>query len=73
MLPNVKSEKYDWRRHPITMELFQALRERDEGVKEEILHGALDSEPRLLAYKAGYVQAIRDILSLEIFEESHGD
>lgn len=66
MLLDTKSEKYDWKRHPVTMEFFSELQERIEGVKDEIVQGALDTDPRVLAYKAGYVQAFRDILNVEI-------
>jgi hypothetical protein len=59
------AEVAEWKYHPVTVEFFNALRHRIEGLKDEIVAGALDGDPRHLAWKAGAIQSIQDILDTE--------
>lgn len=60
-----KEDVVDWKYHPVTVELFEHLRGRIEGLKTEIADGVLSSDPRLLAFKAGAIQALQDILDTD--------
>jgi hypothetical protein len=60
-----EGEVADWKHHPVTMEFFTALRHRIEGLKDEIVDGTISADPRLLAWKAGAITAIADILDTE--------
>lgn len=55
----------EWKYHPVTQEFFNAVKRNIEGLKEEIVGMALDADPRKLAYKAGAITALRDILDVE--------
>jgi hypothetical protein len=63
----------DWKRHPVTHEVFIELKARIAGLKDEIVGGILGDDEKLLAYKAGAIQAYNDVLNIELSEESHGD
>lgn len=60
------SEVADWKHHPITMEFFLAIEERIKGLKDEIAGSAHTEEPRVLAFKAGAIQAFSDVLDVDI-------
>jgi hypothetical protein len=60
-----KSDLGDWKRHPVTQEVFAELRMRIEGLKEEIADGVLDVDPKQLAFKAGAIQAFKDVLETD--------
>jgi hypothetical protein len=55
----------EWKYHPVTLEFFESLKVQMDGLKEEIVRNTLDADPRLLSWKAGAIQAIRDILDTE--------
>jgi hypothetical protein len=58
-------EVAEWKYHPVTVEFFAILKDRVEGLRDEIVANILDSDPRLLAWKAGAIQAILDILDTD--------
>lgn len=66
------SDFYDWKRHPVTQQVFSQLDARISGLKDEIVGEALAGDPRTLASKAGGILAYQDVLDID-FEESHGD
>ena len=59
----------DWKTSPITHALFNALEQRIEGLKEELSYGAGES-PRTDAIKVGAIQAFRDVMEADWFEET---
>jgi len=61
-----REEVLDWKSHPVTKELFNELARRVEGLKNEVVAGAVDGDPRNLAYKAGAIQALLDVLDTDI-------
>lgn len=66
-----KAEFFDWRKDPITQQVFKQLNDRIAILKDEITSGARDADQRELAYKAGAVYAYSDLVNIE-YEESHG-
>ena len=64
MIDNIEVIK-EWKYHPVTQEVFAELRERIAGLKDEITAKVLDADPRQLAYMAGAVQALQDVLDTE--------
>ena len=66
------SEFYDWKRHPVTQQIFSALQARVDFLKEEIVEQAATVSQTELAEKAGAVKAINDLLTIT-YEESHGN
>jgi hypothetical protein len=68
-----KQDVVDWKQHPVTVEFFMELKSRIEGLKEEIVGGVLSESPELLTFKAGAIQAFRDIQEIDFIEESHGN
>jgi hypothetical protein len=67
-----KSEFADWKRHPVTQQVFSQLAARIDQLKDEIIGYAVEGDTTALAYKAGAVLAYSDLLSIE-YEESHGN
>lgn len=59
------SEVAEWKYHPITVEFFTELRHRVEGLKDEIVGGVREADPRDLAFKAGAIQALLDVLDTD--------
>jgi hypothetical protein len=55
----------EWKTHPITQEFFYELRRRVEGLKDEIVSKALDGDPRELAFRAGAIRALQDMLDID--------
>lgn len=68
-----QSDFYDWKRHPVTQQVFSQLTARIAGLKDEIVGDALGSDPRTLASKAGAILAYQDVLDIDFDEESHGN
>lgn len=61
-----KLDVVDWKHHPITIEFLEAIKERIEGLKHEVVTSAHTEDPRVLAYKAGAIQAFSDVLDVDI-------
>ena len=59
----------DWKSSPITKALFKALNDNIEGLKEELASSA-GVDARTDAIKVGAIQAFRDVLETEWFEET---
>lgn len=59
----------DWKSSPITKALFKALSENVEGLKEELAASA-GVDTRSDAIKVGAIQAFRDVLETDWFEET---
>lgn len=67
-----KADFIDWKRHPVTQQVFSQLDQRVNDLKEEIVGSALDGDPRTQAYRAGAIGAYNDMLKID-YEESHGN
>lgn len=61
-----KRDVVDWKHHPVTIEFLSAIRERVQGLKDEVAGSAHTEDPRILAYKAGAIQAFSDVLDVDI-------
>lgn len=69
-----KSDLVDWKRHPVTMQVFSQLRERIEQLKTELVGDAIEGDPRMHAFRAGAIGAYNDILNVEFDgEQPYGD
>jgi hypothetical protein len=64
-----KSDFIDWKRHPVTEELLGELRQRIEGLKDELVYA---EDARTIAIKQGAIMAYSDILDTKP-EETHGN
>jgi hypothetical protein len=64
-----KSDFIDWKRNPVTQQVFSMLQARVEQLKDEIVTQAQHGNITTQAYKAGAVDAYNDMLLTE-FEES---
>jgi hypothetical protein len=60
-----REEIVDWKHHPVTMEFFEAIKQRISDLKEELVDNALSVDPRVLSWKSGAIQALRDILDTD--------
>lgn len=67
-----KADFTDWKRHPVTQQVFAQLQDRVDSLKEEIVAQVAHTDPRVMAEKAGAVQAFQHFLEID-YEESHGD
>ena len=59
----------DWKSHPITKALFNEIENRISGLKEELSYGAGENF-RADSIKVGAIQAFRDLLEADWFEET---
>lgn len=64
-----RSDFIDWKNSSITKALFSALSSNIEGLKEELAYGAGENT-RSDAIKVGAIQAYRDVLEADWFEET---
>lgn len=64
-----KSDFLDWRRHPVTQQVFSQLQERISQLKDEIASQVAHVPQLEVAEKAGAVQAFQHILDID-YEES---
>jgi hypothetical protein len=60
-----REEIVDWKHHPVTMEFFEAIKERISDLRIEITENARYGDPRDLSFRAGAVQALLDILDVD--------
>lgn len=63
---------YDWKKHPVTVAVFDTLRQRREDLKEELVGATAAGENVIAISKAGAILAIEELLNMS-FEESHGN
>lgn len=64
-----QSDFKDWQSYPVTKAFFRSVRERIEGLKEELSFQAGDN-PSMDHRKVGAIQALRDVLETDWFEET---
>lgn len=55
----------DWKRHPITQEVFIEIQQRIEGLKEELVYTA-GADSVADGMKRGAILAFRDIIDMEM-------
>ena len=55
----------DWKNMAITQEYFAVVKDRVDGIKEELAASA-GVDPLQDRFKAGYLQACRDFLDVEL-------
>lgn len=63
---------HDWKQHPITQEVFGELKARMNILVEELIEQTPYASQSEMAEKAGAIKAIRDLLSIELGEDSDG-
>lgn len=69
----MKADFYDWKRHPVTLEVFQQLEDRMKYATEVLVANA-GIDTRADAWHAGAIQAYRDLLNIEYEgEDSSGN
>ena len=64
-----KSDFIDWKRHPVTEQVFSQLRQRIEYLKDELVGYAISGDPRELAQIAGAIKAMDDMLNIQFEDE----
>lgn len=64
-----RSDFKDWKSSPITKALFIALENRIQGLQNELGYSAGEN-PILDSKKVGAIQAIRDVMDADWFEET---
>lgn len=67
-----KADFYDWKRHPVTQQVFSQIQERIEYIKDQLVMQQGYSDEKLLAERAGMAQAFQFLLNIEYEEETHG-
>jgi hypothetical protein len=68
-----KSDFIDWKRHPVTQQVYSQLNSRIAYFTEQLVEQAAYLDPRILAEKSGAIRAYQDMLNIEFDEESHGN
>lgn len=63
---------HDWKRHPVTQEVFSQLQARVGELKDRMVGEAVYSDPRTLAHLAGITQGFQFLLNID-FEDANGD
>lgn len=59
-----REEFADWKKHPVTKQVFEGLRERERDKAEELIQSAgIDSQQD--RYLSGYIAALRDFYLIE--------
>jgi hypothetical protein len=67
-----KADFIDWKRHPVTQEVFSQLQSRASDLKDQIVSQVAYADPRTMAERAGMIQAFEFLLNID-YEESHGN
>jgi hypothetical protein len=67
-----KNEYVDWRSSPATQEVFEEIKSRIEGLKEELAYVA-GEDPRADGVKVGAIAAFTDILNTTYSEVTQDD
>lgn len=69
-----KEDFVDWKRHPVTQQVFSQLAERAGLLNEELIFQVALLPQSQMAEKAGYIKAIRDLVNIEYEEgDSNGN
>lgn len=64
-----QSDFKDWKSNPVTKAFFVSIVNKVEGLKEELGYQAGES-PRMDSMKVGAIQALRDVMDADWFEET---
>jgi len=66
---STKSDFLEWKSHPMTKKVFEALQERESGLKDRL---ALSAGEDVLQdrYHVGYLAALRDFYLIDVEEVS---
>jgi hypothetical protein len=67
-----QSDFSDWKRHPVTQQVFSQLSQRVADLIDEIVEQTATATTGEMAEKAGAIKAHRDFLNIEFDEETHG-
>lgn len=67
-----KSDFIDWKRSPVTQEVFSQLHARTKEIKDQIVDEAQSGDPKRIAYLAGLVQGFQFLMNID-FEDTNGD
>lgn len=65
-----KSDFIDWKRHPVTQEVFSQLRSRVDDMKDRVLGYAAIGDVPHGAHVAGIVEGFQFLLNIE-YEENN--
>lgn len=65
------SDLTDWKYHSVTLSVFAEIQRRVSDLKDELAASA-GKDPLYDRFRAGYLQACKDFLDIEL-EESHGN
>lgn len=68
-----KSEFIDWKRSPVTQEVFKLFRERTAELTEQLIEQSIYGDPRKQAETAAAIKVYREVLDMSFEGESHGD
>ena len=68
-----KEQFVDWKRHPVTVQVFSELEARAAVLTEELIQQTSYLPHSELAEKAGAIKAIRDLLNIEFEETNNGN
>lgn len=63
-----KSDFIDWKRHPVTQQVFSQLEARVTEIADQMVSQAGYIDPRMNAYMGGSIAAYKDMLLID-FEE----
>lgn len=66
------SDFHDWKRHPVTQEVFSQLQARIAVYKDQLVAEVCDSDPRRLSMISGIVQGFEFLLNID-FEDANGN
>lgn len=67
------SDFYDWKRHPVTQQVFAQLEDRVKQLIEQVIDQTPFMSQSEMSEKTGAIKATRDLLSIEFDEETHGN
>lgn len=65
-----KADFHDWKRHPVTQQVFSQLQGLIDNLTEEIVFQTAHVAQAQLAEKAGMIRAFRDVLLVDYTEET---
>jgi hypothetical protein len=60
-----KEDFVDWKRHPVTQQVFSQLKVRVDEYMDKLVYQAATADPRNLAEYAAIVRATQDIINIE--------
>ncbi len=60
-----KLDFHDWKRHPVTVQVFSQLKDRELMMIEQLIEQTAVMSQSEMAEKAGAIKAYRDLLNIE--------